>query len=857
MGVLKIKTKNGYIPVGGASNESADLTGYATESWVQDNYQGKGNYLTEHQDISGKLDADKLPEAINEALAQAKESGKFDGDDYVLTEADKSEIAEMTADLVDVSGSDEIYVLGDGETIEDAPTDAVMVISPDGYVDIPSSGGNVDLTGVVKSVNGVTPDENGNVEITVSGGTAAAIDYDQNVHSVNHRGYSASAPENTIPAYILSKQMGFTYAEADVSFTSDGVAVLLHDATIDRTSNGSGSISAMTYAEASKYDYGSWKNTKYTGTRIPTFEEFIILCKRIGLHPYIEMKKNGAYTQAKIQALVEMVKNCGMDGKVTWISFSADYLRYVKTADSSARLGYLVSSVTSAVITTTLGLKTDTNEVFIDSSDYDADAISLCQAAGLPLEIWTINSSSIIQNMNAYITGVTSDNLIAGKILHDAGMVYEYGIDGDSPVVPDEPDEPDEPEKTLTSISATYSGGSVAVGTAVTALNGIVVTAHYSDDSSEPVTGYTLSGTIADGRNTITVTYEGKTTTFVVTGEAVSGDDNVGDDTRTLLYNWDFTKSLVDTVNGTQATLVGAATQNANGLTITDKTSGANFGTIAKKGMTFEVDIAESSTITNLTTNGRLLCFNASDGNANGTGVVWRGSESAWNTYIGVWGTPYSNNPALFSGKTMTVVINDEGAVWVYSGGEVQAATIEPVNFDSNGYVHLGSYGTAAAGMVITALRIYDGAHYIPQYNTGAWVDDTVVIDASLFGKYRIGKDYNATVDGYAIHTDVPSRLTYTGVKATLHPGYEYTATVQTASGQITNIGVQQINAYVRVIAKEEIENNDSGWQTSGYTFTQNAENYDVAWITLAMTKTGDAIPDGELISVTITRRKV
>lgn len=57
-----------------------DLSGYATEEWVQDGYQPKGNYLTEHQDISGKLDADKLPEAINTALAQAKASGEFKGE---------------------------------------------------------------------------------------------------------------------------------------------------------------------------------------------------------------------------------------------------------------------------------------------------------------------------------------------------------------------------------------------------------------------------------------------------------------------------------------------------------------------------------------------------------------------------------------------------------------------------------------------------------------------------------------------------------------------------------------------------------------------------------------------------------
>jgi hypothetical protein len=88
----------------------------------------------------------------------------------------------------------------------------------------------------------------------------------------------------------------------------------------------------------------------------------------------------------------------------------------------------------------------------------------------------------------------------------------------------EEPDEPDAPTKTLASISAVYSGGDVAVGTAVSDLTGIVVTAHYSDGTSETVTGYTLSGTIAEGENTITVSYGGKTTTITVVGVA-SGDD--------------------------------------------------------------------------------------------------------------------------------------------------------------------------------------------------------------------------------------------------------------------------------------------------------------------------------------------
>lgn len=92
----------------------------------------------------------------------------------------------------------------------------------------------------------------------------------------------------------------------------------------------------------------------------------------------------------------------------------------------------------------------------------------------------------------------------------------------------DSGDDSGETEVTLTGISAAYSGGDVAVGTAVTALTGIVVTAHYSDGSSRTVTGYTLSGTIAEGSNTVTVTYQGKTATFTVTGVAASSGENNG-----------------------------------------------------------------------------------------------------------------------------------------------------------------------------------------------------------------------------------------------------------------------------------------------------------------------------------------
>lgn len=86
----------------------------------------------------------------------------------------------------------------------------------------------------------------------------------------------------------------------------------------------------------------------------------------------------------------------------------------------------------------------------------------------------------------------------------------------------------EEPEITLTSISATYNGSDVTVGTALTSLTGITVTGTYSDGSTSTITGYTLSGEIVEGSNTITVSYGGKTTTFTVTGVAESSGDDSG-----------------------------------------------------------------------------------------------------------------------------------------------------------------------------------------------------------------------------------------------------------------------------------------------------------------------------------------
>lgn len=248
--------------------------------------------------------------------------------------------------------------------------------------------------------------------------------FDNNVNSINHRGYNRVAPENTIPAFKLSKVNGFDMVETDVHFTSDNVPVCIHDSTIDRTSDGTGAVSSMTYNQLLQYDFGSWKSSEYAGTKIPSFEEFILLCRNIQLNPYIEIKDG---TQAQLAGLVDIVNKYGMSGKVTWISFSSSALTQIKNADKFARLGLVTGTdVTdfTANIATANGLKTGVNSVFIDAYylTVTETTMATCEAANIPVEVWGADTEPSVLGLYHYVTGVTSDLIVASKALYDANI---------------------------------------------------------------------------------------------------------------------------------------------------------------------------------------------------------------------------------------------------------------------------------------------------------------------------------------------------------------------------------------------------------------------------------------------------
>lgn len=144
-----------------------------------------------------------------------------------------------------------------------------------------------------------------------------------------HRGFPAKYPQNTLPSFAAAIDAGCDRIEYDLHWSADKRLVVCHNATIDETSNGSGRIEEMCFAELRKLDFGSWKDEKFAGTQIPEFCELLELTtsRNPELFHLVELKVNSVdYAEAVLQELARF----NMAGKFTLVSFHLDMLREMK-----------------------------------------------------------------------------------------------------------------------------------------------------------------------------------------------------------------------------------------------------------------------------------------------------------------------------------------------------------------------------------------------------------------------------------------------------------------------------------------------------------------------------------------------
>jgi len=103
----------------------------------------------------------------------------------------------------------------------------------------------------------------------------------ENIFVAAHRGWSEKYPENTMEAFRAAAEIGVDQIETDIRITKDGELVLIHDATVDRTTDGTGRVNEKTLAEIRALDAGSWKGEAFKGCRIPTLLEFMEYLKEL------------------------------------------------------------------------------------------------------------------------------------------------------------------------------------------------------------------------------------------------------------------------------------------------------------------------------------------------------------------------------------------------------------------------------------------------------------------------------------------------------------------------------------------------------------------------------------------------
>ena len=125
---------------------------------------------------------------------------------------------------------------------------------------------------------------------------------------VVHRGGGLLAPENTLAAIRLARNLGFIGVEFDVKLTGDGIPVLMHDDTLERTTDGSGPVAEMSYQEIAKLDAGTWFGNEFSGEPVPSFAAASALCREAGIWANIEIKPSPGQERETGEAVARMTK---------------------------------------------------------------------------------------------------------------------------------------------------------------------------------------------------------------------------------------------------------------------------------------------------------------------------------------------------------------------------------------------------------------------------------------------------------------------------------------------------------------------------------------------------------------------
>ena len=205
------------------------------------------------------------------------------------------------------------------------------------------------------------------------------------VEVIAHRGASGTCPENTLAAFRRAETLGAHMIELDVQLTRDGEVVVMHDDTLDRTTDGRGRLARHTLAELRALDAGSWFDRRFAGEGVPTLGEVLAA---VGLPINVELKAGGG---SGLEArTLEIVEAAGALGRIIFSSFDPASLKRLRQLTADAQIGVLWARPRFSQALA-IAKRVAARAVHIRKTLASPRGLAAARDAGLVTRVWTVN----------------------------------------------------------------------------------------------------------------------------------------------------------------------------------------------------------------------------------------------------------------------------------------------------------------------------------------------------------------------------------------------------------------------------------------------------------------------------------
>jgi glycerophosphoryl diester phosphodiesterase len=222
------------------------------------------------------------------------------------------------------------------------------------------------------------------------------------VFSVAHRGASGVAPENTVAAFDEAIRLGAPAVEFDLRLSKDNVPVVLHDATLDRTTTCRGLLGDHTWLDLLAMDAGSWKHPRFAGIRIPSLDEALLAIGPFA-RPVIELK-----VPFPPELLLASLRKYDLESEVLVISFQPEWLIPCRRASKELALGLLSDTWSENLSGQARALDAET--LLLHTDVLGTGQVAAAEANGLEVWCFTPNEVGLIAACAAMgVTGIITD----------------------------------------------------------------------------------------------------------------------------------------------------------------------------------------------------------------------------------------------------------------------------------------------------------------------------------------------------------------------------------------------------------------------------------------------------------------